>query len=62
MPTALSKTAHDSKTGMTLGELRQFIELAAQQGVLDTQHIKGRVNVRGGVRSLTIQDSDDRNT
>lgn len=62
MPTALTKTASDIKTGMTLGELRHFLDTATQQGARDTQPVKGRVTVRGGIRALTIQSEHDDNT
>ena len=47
----ISMDAIDKKTGMTLGELRQFI--AACDGADDATAVKVRVTFKGTVRKLT---------
>lgn len=49
--TDISSDAIDKKTGMTLGEFRQFI--AACDGAADSTEVKVRVTFKGTARKLT---------
>jgi hypothetical protein len=58
MPYRIAADAHEAKTGMTLGELAEFVERANAVGCALDQPIKATVNMRGRVKTLTLADRD----
>lgn len=47
-------TAADPRNGMTLGELREFVEFATQAGSWDEAKVTAQYNWRNGIKGLSV--------
>jgi hypothetical protein len=59
MPYRIAADAREAKTGMTLGELAEFVDRATAVGCTADQPIKATVTMRGRVKTLTLADRDE---
>jgi hypothetical protein len=55
MKTTISQDADDPKSGMTLAELRAFVERTERLGLPGGAVIKGRADMRGRIRTLGVE-------